>query len=64
MGISELLTNGLFTVINGAWSTVTLVVHPITLAVAVLGASFAWLALLETDELDRQSTKPEVPRGV
>lgn len=64
MGISELLAAGAITILNGAWTAVTAVVHPITLAVLVLGASFAWLALLEADELDRQGTKPEIARGL
>ena len=56
----ETLGNGIITLANGAWLAVDMVVSPITLALAALGAGLLWLALIECDELDRQGTKPEV----
>jgi len=64
MGIPETLAAGLITVLNGGWALVDTIVHPLTFVLLILGGSFAWLALLETDELDRQGTKPEIGRGV
>lgn len=59
-----MLAAGLITIVNGAWSIVDTLVHPLTFVLLILGASFAWLALLEKDELARQGTKPEIGRGV
>lgn len=64
MGIPELLAAGLVTVVNGAWTIVDTAVHPLTGVLLLLGGAFTWLALLETDELARQGTKPEVRRGL
>lgn len=63
MSISDALANGLITVLNGLWTIIGAVMNPITLVVIAMGLSFAWLALLENDELDRQATKPQVGVG-
>lgn len=59
----NVLTNGLVTLYNGARTTLDGVVSPVPLLVIVLAASFAWLALIELDELDRQGRKPEIGSG-
>lgn len=58
----EILGNGLVTLANGAWVAVTSIASPITLAIIGMAVGLLWLALIETDELDRQGTKPEVGR--
>lgn len=58
----EHLGNGLITLANGLWTTVTAVVHPLVLGSGVTAAALAWLARLEVDELDRSASKPMVNR--
>jgi len=57
------LTNGAITVLNGLIGAFDVAFHPLTLVVVAMGVSYAWLALIELDELDRQGTKPEIGRG-
>lgn len=63
MDLISALTNGVITVLNGLWSILDLIFSPLTIVILALAASFAWLALLERDELDRQGTKPDIGRG-
>jgi len=58
----NILSNGLTTIFNGIWATLHALVSPLTIAVVLAGASLAWLALLECDELDRKGTKPIIGR--
>jgi hypothetical protein len=58
----EHLGNGLVTIFNGLWVTLTSVVSPATLGGLVLAACLLWLARLELDELDRLGSKPTVDR--
>lgn len=58
----EHLGNGLITLANGLWTTVTAVAHPLVLGSVVMAAALAWLARLEVDELDRSASKPMVDR--
>ena len=59
----QILTNGAISVLNGLHAMVGFVFEPVTLIVAILGLSFAWLGLIELDELDRQGRKPEIGQG-
>lgn len=63
MTLSESLASGIITVLNGLWAIVGAVLSPITIIVVLTAVSFAWLALLENDELDRQATKPQIGVG-
>lgn len=56
------LADGLVTVFNGAWATVTSLTHPGVAGLLVLAGGLAWMARLELDELDRHGTKPTVER--
>lgn len=58
----DTITNGLITIANGLLDLASRVVSPITVLVVLLVASYAWLCLIELDELDRQGTKPEIGR--
>lgn len=58
----ETLSNGLVTIANGAIRLVDLSAHPVIFVVALMAAGFAWLCMIELDELDRQGTKPQVGR--
>jgi len=57
-----ILSNGFFTIFNGAWSTLHDLASPVAIAVVICAASLTWLAILECDELDRQGTKPVIGR--
>ena len=56
----EILTNGIYTLLNGLLTFLGGLASPVTIALVISAASLAWLALLECDELDRQSIKPVV----
>lgn len=60
----NVLTNGLITIVNGAYKFVEQVLSPISLVILVIAGSLIWLALIEIDELNRQGTKPEIGRGL
>lgn len=56
----DTLADGLVTIVNGLLALLGALASPVTLAVVAMVVSFAWLAVLETDELDRQGMKPDV----
>lgn len=49
---------------NGAATSMSYAANWYTVGLVAVSASMAWLARLEMDELDRQSTKPDVGRGL
>jgi hypothetical protein len=53
---------GLVTLANGLWAMLTAIANPYVIGVALMVASAVWLALIETEELDRSGTKPIVGR--
>lgn len=59
------MSNGVITIINGIFELAYRVVSPIALMILVTGASLAWLALLELDELKRwPNSKPRIGVGL
>ena len=56
------ISNGITTLVNGFGQMLNTATDPLTVAFAVIAATFAWLARIEIDEYDRQGTKPEVGR--
>lgn len=58
----DALGDGLVTMANGALTALDGVMSPLTAAVGVLIAGFAWLAVIELETLARQGTKPDISR--
>lgn len=54
----------LMTAANGAAFVVNSTLNFYAMGVLLLGASFTWLSRLEMDEMDRQSVKPDIGRGL
>jgi hypothetical protein len=54
------LINSFIAFANGVYAGARHLVSPVMVAVVVVAASLVWLALIESDELDRTSTKPDV----
>ena len=59
----ENLTNSIFTIANGLIEIADRTFTAIGFMLIVCALSLAWFALLEADEVKRQSTKPMVGRG-
>jgi hypothetical protein len=58
----QALANGLFLMFNGALSSIHAVISPVTIAVVLCVGSLTWIAVLESDELNRQAHKPTIER--
>jgi hypothetical protein len=58
----DTLGAGLITIFNGLHAAVSHVMSPVVLAICVLGASLAWLAAVDLEELNHRGTKPRVGR--
>lgn len=56
------LGNSLFTLLNGAANILTALAHPLVWVVLTMAAGFAWLALVELDDVNRRGTKPFIGR--
>lgn len=54
----------LMTAANGAAFVVNSTLNFYVMGVLLLGSSFIWLSRLEMDEMDRQSVKPDIGRGL
>jgi hypothetical protein len=58
----DALAAGIITIFNGLHAVFGHVLSPIALTVCILGASMAWLAAVDVEELNRRGTKPRVGR--
>ena len=58
----EIFSSGLITLLNGLLAMVGALASPVVVALVLAGLGLAWLCRLEIDELNRQSSKPEVGR--
>ena len=58
----EKLGDGLVTLLNGLLEMVDALFSPLSFVILLLAVSIVWLCLVEIDEMDRQGSKPEVPR--
>ena len=58
----EKLGDGLVTLLNGLLGMVDALFSPLSFVILLLAVSIVWLCLVEIDEMDRQGSKPEVPR--
>jgi hypothetical protein len=56
------LGNSIITLLNGFIILLNSLFTPIFILSFILFISFLWLSLIELNELDRQSTKPEIGR--
>ena len=56
------LGNSIITLLNGFIILLNSLFTPIFILSCILFISFLWLSLIELNELDRQSTKPEIGR--
>lgn len=52
----------LVTLANGLWAMLTALIDPIVIGVVLMVLAAVWLALIETEELDRAGAKPLVGR--
>lgn len=50
--------------LNGAAASAAYAANLYSVALIAISASMVWLARLEIDEMDRQTTKPEIGRGL
>jgi hypothetical protein len=53
-------SNGVMSIINGAFRAVSELTSPVGLCVGVSAVCLLWLSLIELHELDRMGTKPSV----
>jgi hypothetical protein len=60
--VMQILSDGLITMLNGVYASVSLLLSPVAMFVLVSAGSLAWLCRLEVAELDRRGSKPEVGR--
>jgi hypothetical protein len=58
----QVLSDGLVTLFNGAYSTLQAALSPVAMFVILSAGSLAWLARIEVADLDRRAAKPEVGR--
>lgn len=58
----SILSAGLVVIVNGLLTMLGALASPLTIAGIAGGAALVWLALIETDELNRQGVKPTVGR--
>jgi hypothetical protein len=56
----EQLGHGLIVLYNGVVAAFGALLTPITAAAFVVALSFAWMARLDLDEMDRRAAKPQV----
>ena len=54
------LANSFIALANGIFASAHHLVSPITVALVVIGASLAWIARIEVEELNRKGTKPHI----
>ncbi len=58
----DILASGLVVIVNGLLTMLGAIASPLTIAGVAGVAALVWLALIETDELNRQGVKPQVGR--
>jgi hypothetical protein len=58
----DALSAGIITIFNGIHAAFNHVLSPIALTICILGATMAWLAAVDVEELNRRGTKPRVGR--